>query len=197
MLTHMLRQTPAQQPMKDIMDRAIAAEKRSATVLNASVFGGFPLADIPYVGLAIVVVADRRKLAAGQKLVEELTQIGVVAPRRVRLPLRADGSVGRPREDPARGPGRSWSTTATTAAQAAPTDDMRVLEEVIRQDLDDVVAGPFWDPESVAQMIETGRRKPDHAQARGQDRHAAARTRRRTARGHRPRARGSPTAITP
>ena len=34
MLTHMLRQTPAQQPMKDIMDRAMAAEA-DGSVLNA------------------------------------------------------------------------------------------------------------------------------------------------------------------
>src|SRR5690554_5338786 len=37
MLTHMLKQTPAEQPMKDIMDRAMAAE-RDGEVLNASVF---------------------------------------------------------------------------------------------------------------------------------------------------------------
>src|SRR3546814_6081178 len=35
-------------------------------------------------------------------------------------------------------------------------DVMAVLEEVIRQDLDDVAAGPFTDPESVAKMIAAG-----------------------------------------
>ena len=33
---------------------------------------------------------------------------------------------------------------------------MSVLEEVLRQGLENVVAGPFWDPASVALMIETG-----------------------------------------
>src|SRR5690606_32658156 len=64
MLTHMLKQTPALQPMKDIMDRAMAAEA-SGEVLNASVFGGFPLADIPHVGLSIVLVVDKSKQEQG------------------------------------------------------------------------------------------------------------------------------------
>ena len=45
MLTHLNCQTPSRQPMKDIMDRAIQAEAEGE-VLNASVFGCFPLADI-------------------------------------------------------------------------------------------------------------------------------------------------------
>jgi len=61
MLTHMLRQTPAMQPMKDIMERAMQAE-RDGEVLNASVFGGFPLSDIPCAGLSVVVVAERERL---------------------------------------------------------------------------------------------------------------------------------------
>ena len=57
MLPHMLCQSPARQPMKDIMDLAIALED-SHDVLNASVMGGFPLADIPHSCLSAVVVSD-------------------------------------------------------------------------------------------------------------------------------------------
>src|SRR3546814_6751629 len=57
MLTHMNRHAPSMQPMKAIMDKAIAAEA-DGTVLNTSLFGCFPLADIPHVGLSAVVVAD-------------------------------------------------------------------------------------------------------------------------------------------
>ena len=39
------------------MDRAIAAEA-SGEVLNVSVLGCFPLADIPFVGLHGIVVTD-------------------------------------------------------------------------------------------------------------------------------------------
>lgn len=52
-------------------NNAMAAEA-AGEVLNASVFGGFPLSDIPWVGLSVAVVADANRIAAGQALVDEL-----------------------------------------------------------------------------------------------------------------------------
>jgi len=43
-----------------------------------------------------------------------------------------------------------------TPATQPMKDIMDVLEEVMRQGLEDVVAGPIWDPVSVAQMAEAG-----------------------------------------
>ena len=63
-MTNMLNQTPLRQPMKDIMDRAIAAEA-DGEILTASVFGGFPLSDIPHTGLNVIVVSDGDKAAGG------------------------------------------------------------------------------------------------------------------------------------
>ena len=72
LLTHLNCQAPSRQPMKDIMDMAIKAEA-DGTVLNASILGGWPLADIPYVGVHGVVVADRRtQTIAGQTLLHDL-----------------------------------------------------------------------------------------------------------------------------
>ena len=59
LLTHLNCQTPSRQPMKDIMNKAIAAEA-DGRVLNASVLGGWPLSDIPHVGVHGVIVADNR-----------------------------------------------------------------------------------------------------------------------------------------
>jgi len=59
MMTSTLVHTPSHQPMKDIMDMAIAAEA-SGAVLNASVFGGFPHADVPHLSCSAVIVCDRR-----------------------------------------------------------------------------------------------------------------------------------------
>jgi microcystin degradation protein MlrC len=56
-LSHTLVHAPSFEPMKSVMAKALAAEQ-SGRVLNASVFGGFPLADIPHVGLTAVVVSD-------------------------------------------------------------------------------------------------------------------------------------------
>src|SRR5262245_66590240 len=59
MMTSTLVHTPSRQPMRDIMDMAAAAET-SGAVLNASVFGGFPHADIPHISCSAVVVCDRQ-----------------------------------------------------------------------------------------------------------------------------------------
>ena len=70
MMTSTLQHTPSRQPMKDIMDMAMAAEA-SGAVLNASVFGGFPHADIPHISCSAVVVCDRRT-DEGQALLDRL-----------------------------------------------------------------------------------------------------------------------------
>lgn len=154
MLTHMLRQTPAAQPMKDIMDRAMQAE-RDGEVLNASVFGGFPLADIPHVGLAVVIVADERRLDAGQSLLDELS--AMAWSRRADFVFPIEPMV----ESIARAKALADAPIVLVdhgdnCGAGGVTDEMSVLEEVLRQGLENVVAGPFWDPASVALMIETG-----------------------------------------
>ena len=116
MMTSTLVHTPSRQPMKDVMDMAIAAEK-SGAVLNASVFGGFPHADIPHISCSAVIVCDRRT-DQGRP-----SSIGCSAWR---------GNEGkrfstRARRSPARSPtpGRSakapscWWTTATIPPRAA------------------------------------------------------------------------------
>ena len=70
MMTSTLVHTPSRQPMKDIMDMAMAAEA-SGAVLNASVFGGFPHADIPHISCSAVIVCDRRT-DEGQALLDRL-----------------------------------------------------------------------------------------------------------------------------
>src|SRR4029434_10064234 len=70
MMTSTLVHAPSRQPMKDIMDLAMAAEA-SGAVLNASVFGGFPHADIPHISCSAVMVCDRRT-DEGQLLLDRL-----------------------------------------------------------------------------------------------------------------------------
>jgi microcystin degradation protein MlrC len=153
MLTHMLRQTPAAQPMKDIMDQAMAAEA-GRTVLNASVFGGFPLADIPHVGLSAVVVSDGDATAA-QALLDRL--MGMAWERRADFifPIEPpEASIARAKsieEGPV-----ILVDHGDNAGAGGNQDTMAVLAEVIRQGLEDVVVGPIWDPESVARLIEAG-----------------------------------------
>ena len=153
LMTNMLRQTPLHQPMKDIMDRAIAAEA-SGEVLNASVFGGFPLSDMPHTGLSVIVVADGDK-AAGDALRDELLDVA--------WERRADFI-------------HDFEPMASSIARAASidsgpvvlhdhgdncgaggiTDVMAVLDEALSQGLDDIVAGPFCDPESAQAAVGAG-----------------------------------------
>ena len=154
MLTHMNRQTPAKQPMKDLMDRAMAAEA-SGEVLNASIFGGFPLADIPWVGLTVAVVAEASRLPAAQALVDELCSsawqrrkdfVFVSEPMAESIAYAktlADGPV-------------VLADHGDNVGAGGVSDDPTVLAEVLRQGLADVIAGPYVDPASVAQMIAAG-----------------------------------------
>ena len=174
MLTHMNRQTPSMQPMKDIMDRAMAAEA-AAEVLNASVFGGFPLSDIPWVGLTVAVVADAGRLTAAQALVDELSAMAwqrradfVFASEPMAESIARAKTLAQTRgETPGGMPGGTQAGTPSegpvvladhgdNVGAGGVSDDPTVLAEVLRQGLSGVIAGPYVDPASVAQMIAAG-----------------------------------------
>ena len=153
MLTHLNRQTPSRQPMKDIMDRAIAAEA-SGEVLNASVLGCFPLADIPFVGLHAIVVTDDDR-PTGVKLLNELMDMAwerradfVFEIEPVATSLAHAATLG---EGPI-----LLADHGDVAGSGGSTDVMTTLEAVIAAGFSEVCAGPFWDPASVAQMVDAG-----------------------------------------
>jgi microcystin degradation protein MlrC len=154
LLTHLNCQTPSRQPMKDIMDSAITAEA-NGEVLNASVFGGWPLADIPHVGLHGVVVADRSKVDVAEVLLKRLMSKAwdrrddfffAIEPVKESI-LRAK----KINEGPI-----VLADHGDVAGSGGSTDVPVVLSEVLRQGLEDVCAGPIWDPETVDQMISAG-----------------------------------------
>lgn len=155
LLTHLNRQTPSRQPMKDIMDMAIRAEAEG-TVLNASVLGGWPLADIPHVGVHGVVVADRRTQAgAGEALLRDLMEmtwerrddfffeVSPVADSIAAAKAMTEGPI-------------VLADHGDVAGSGGSTDVTDVLAEVIAQGLENVCAGPFCDPATVAQMQDAG-----------------------------------------
>jgi len=154
LLTHLNRQTPSRQPMKDIMDKAIAAEA-DGRVLNASVLGGWPLADIPHVGVHGVVVADRSQTNEAQALLMDL--MSMTWERRDDFFFAVE-----PIEDSiARAKGMTdgpivLADHGDVGGSGGSTDVHAVLAEVNRQGLEDVCAGPFWDPDTVEQMVAAG-----------------------------------------
>src|SRR5262249_47555846 len=153
MMTSTLEHTPSRQPMKDIMDMADAAET-GGSVLNASVFGGFPHADIPHISCSAVVVHDRRA-DQGQALCDRLMDLAW-SRREAFLykgaPLASQIAHARTLGE---GPVVLVDHGDNTASGGT-QDVMSVIAEVIRQGLDDVVAGPICDPTSVARILEAG-----------------------------------------
>jgi microcystin degradation protein MlrC len=153
MLTHTLCQLTCAQPLKDIMDKAITTEA-GGDVLNASVFGGFPMADIPHVGFSVVIVADDNTSSA-EKLSNELLAMA--------WDIRADfvfeiepvtDSVARAKtldEGPI-----VLVDHGDNVFSGGTQDVMDTVAEAREQGLSDMAVGPIWDPESVARMIETG-----------------------------------------
>ena len=152
-LSHLNRQTPSRQPMKDIMDRAIGAEA-AGEVLNASVFGCFPLADIPFVGLHAIVVTDNDP-QSGNVLLNEL--LGMAWQRRSEFVFKTEPVADSIAYARTLGEGPILlADHGDVAGSGGSTDVMDVLEELIRQGFENACAGPFWDPIAVAQMVEAG-----------------------------------------
>lgn len=154
MLTHMLRQTPAMQPMKDIMDRAMQAE-RDSEVSIASIFGGFPLSDIPCAGFSIVIVAEHAHLNSGMQLLDELCELAWSRRADFVFPATSVAASIAQAKALEQGP-VILIDHGDNCGAGGTTDIMEVLQEVLAQGLEDVVAGPFCDPDTVAALFDHG-----------------------------------------
>ena len=153
MMTSTLVHAPSRQPMKDVMDMAMAAES-SGAVLNASVFGGFPHADIPHISCSAVIVCDRRT-DQGRVLLDRL--LDMAWDRRDAFLYRGAPLSSQIAHARTLGEGPIVLVDhGDNTASGGTQDVMSVIEEVARQGLDDVVAGPICDPESVARILAAG-----------------------------------------
>ena len=153
MMTSTLVHAPSRQPMKDVMDMAMAAEA-SGAVLNASVFGGFPHSDIPHVSLSTVIVCDRRT-DAGLALRDRL--LAMAWERREEFLYRGAPLAGQIAHARTLGDGPIVLVDhGDNTASGGTQDVMSVIEEVMRQGLTDVVAGPICDPAGVRRLVEAG-----------------------------------------
>ena len=117
MLTSTLEHTPSRQPMKDVMDMAIDAERTRRRAQRVGV-RRLPAVRHP----APVVLGDRRVRrphGPGPGAARSHAGARVGAPRRLPLPRRAARDAGRARAHARRRAGRSSSITATTPRRAA------------------------------------------------------------------------------
>jgi microcystin degradation protein MlrC len=128
-------------------------------VLAATLFGGFPLADIRDAGVSAVVVADRDRMVA-EALRDRLLAAAwerradfVYGHRDLAATIAA---ASRLQNSIPRGRPVVLLDHADNVASGGTADVMDVIAEVLRQDLPDVAMAAVHDPGAVATMQEAG-----------------------------------------
>jgi len=128
--------------------------EREPGVLAASVFGGFPMADIAIAGLSAIVVTDgaREKAesvvgrlldAAWARKADFIYSHEPLEQAVARAKTLTDGPI-------------VLLDHADNVGSGGTSDSMAVIEELLRQGLEDVAVGAVWDPAAVGEMMAAG-----------------------------------------
>jgi microcystin degradation protein MlrC len=152
LLAQTLRMGTDDEPMRSLIAQARAEERRG--LLAATVFGGFPLADIADAGMSAICVGDGDQ-AAAQAAAERL--MDAAWERREDFLYRHEAlsaAVARAKAI-AEGPVLLLDH-ADNVGSGGTEDVMTVLGEVIRQGLEDVAVAAVWDPAAVQAMAKAG-----------------------------------------
>jgi microcystin degradation protein MlrC len=149
-LPNILRQATDEAPMRDIMARAKALE--TGDVLDVSVFGGFPLADTPYTRLSVLTVSDGSDGASVCKEVldfawREREMFVYESPPYKEEVARAKALDGGP---------IILLDMADNCNSGGTLDSMALVREALDQGLENVLAGPIYDPEAVSALVDAG-----------------------------------------
>ena len=157
MLPHVMRQGTDDHPNKELQRRCAAMSADGA--LAASLFTGFPHADITNAGLSAVVVTDGdRKLA--EELRDELLDRAWVERKTFVYDIEPlQQSVSRAKAmlptEPSEGP-IVLLDHYDNCASGGTMDTTAVLAEILRQGIEDVAVFAIYDPEAVQQAITAG-----------------------------------------
>jgi microcystin degradation protein MlrC len=152
-LAQTLRMGSDEQPMQGAIAACLAEEAHKG-ILAASIFGGFPMADIPDAGLSMVVVADAN-LSDGKAARERLLSYARDTRTdwfHVHKPLEQAVARARQISD---GP-VVLLDHADNAGSGGTSDVMTVIAEVLRQGLEGVAMAAVWDPLAVQAMQKAG-----------------------------------------
>jgi microcystin degradation protein MlrC len=156
MLPHVMAQGTHQFPNRELQAMC-AAWEASDRALCASLFVGFPHADVSQAGLSAVVTTDENPEDA-QAMVDELLAFAWKARQDFTFAIEPlEASVARAKALGA--PGQLPVVLLDhydNCASGGTMDTTEVLREIIRQQLDDVVFFGIHDPEAVAACIAAG-----------------------------------------
>ncbi len=153
LLSQTLRQGTDDEPMKSLIAMARGAEA-TGEVLAATVFGGFPLADMPDAGTSCICIADGDRAKAEAVVERILDKAWTERSEFVYRHEPLDEAVARAK-DLKEGPVLLLDHADNTGSGGT-QDVMTVIAEIIRQDLEDVAVAAVWDPDAVAEMQRAG-----------------------------------------
>ena len=153
LLSQTLRQGTDDEPMKSLIAMARGAEA-TGEVLAATVFGGFPLADMPDAGTSCICIADGDRAKAEAVVERILDKVWTERSEFVYRHEPLDEAVARAR-DLEEGPVLLLDHADNTGSGGT-QDVMTVIAEIIRQGLADVAVAAVWDPDAVAEMQRAG-----------------------------------------
>ena len=152
MLPHVMRQSSEDFPNRDLQARCVEMEKDG--VLAASLFTGFPHADIYGAGLSCVVVTDGDR-ALAERCRDELLDLAWSHREAFVYEVESLEDSLRRAADLEDGP-IVLLDHYDNAASGGTMDTMTVIEGILAAGLEDVVAFAVHDPQAVQQMIEAG-----------------------------------------
>jgi microcystin degradation protein MlrC len=152
MLPHVMRQSSLDSPNREIQDRARQMERQGA--LSATLFVGFPHADIPYAGVSAVVVTDADPELARRYCDELLDMAWQSRHQFVYRPEALEESIARAASIHAKPV--VLLDHYDNCASGGTMDTMSVLGAMLEARLEDAAAFAICDPQAVAQMREAG-----------------------------------------
>jgi microcystin degradation protein MlrC len=160
LLASIMRHAPEDGPSGDIVRYAREMEG-SGNVLAATFLASFPHADTPYTGVSAIVVGDAKRGGAAAAKEVCARMLAIASQRRgeyafVAPPLAE--SVAHAKQLGAAAPNGPVLLIdhCDNCGSGGAQDVMKVVAEILRQELDDVAIAPIRDAASVAQMIAAG-----------------------------------------
>jgi microcystin degradation protein MlrC len=158
MLPHVMRQGSDDSPNRELQARCKEMEAQGA--FCATVFVGFPNADIEYAGLSAVVVTDNDP-ALARRWCDELLEMAWSQRARFVYEVRPlSESIAQAKAIAAAKPAGSGPVVlldhSDNCASGGTMDTMTVLGAILDAGLEDVAAFAVFDPQAVQQMIAAG-----------------------------------------
>ncbi len=152
MLPHVMRQSSLDSPNREIQQRAIEMESKGA--LAASLFVGFPHADIENAGVSAVVVTDN-DAALARRWCDELLEMAWSQRKKFVYEIEPLATSLTRAQTLGSGP-IVLLDHYDNAASGGTMDTMAVLDAILTAQLDNVAAFAIFDPDAVKKMQQAG-----------------------------------------